>query len=40
VPEILHADALKKMYIQTDLGDDSLFDQIQKQGISKPVKDL
>jgi len=40
VPEILHADALKKMYIQTDLGDDSLFDQIQKQGFSKPVKDL
>lgn len=40
VPKILHADPQKRMYIQSDLGDDSLFDQIQKQGFTEPVKDL
>ena len=40
VPEILHVDEEKKMYIQTDLGDDSLFDQIRKRGYTEPVKDL
>ncbi|PWT96097.1 MAG: hypothetical protein C5B52_16445 [Bacteroidetes bacterium] len=38
VPEILHVDREKKKYIQSDLGDLSLFDLIQKFGYTEEVK--
>jgi aminoglycoside/choline kinase family phosphotransferase len=40
VPEILHTDAEKKYYIQTDFGDVSLFDIMRKEGFSDRVFEL
>ncbi len=40
VPEILYTDENKTQYIQSDLGDVSLFDVMQKQGYSSQVFDL
>lgn len=40
VPEILHTDKGKTMYVQTDFGDISLFDIIKEEGYSSRVKEL
>lgn len=40
VPEILHADAAKRKYIQTDLGDVSLFQLVQQHGYKDYVLEL
>ena len=40
VPEILHVDPAKTQYIQSDLGDVSLFHIMQKEGFTPGVKDL
>lgn len=40
VPSIVFADDSKEFYVQTDLGDISLFDHIQKEGFSVHVKSL
>jgi hypothetical protein len=40
VPEILHVDEKKTLYIQTDFGDSSLFHIMQKEGFTPSVKEL
>jgi len=40
VPEILHVDSEKKMYLQSDLGDVSLFQIMQQEGFSERVFEL
>ncbi len=40
VPEILHTDEKKTMYVQTDFGDVSLFDIIKEEGYSARAKEL
>jgi len=40
VPSIVFADPQKEFYVQSDLGDLSLFDYIQKEGFSDNVKSL
>jgi aminoglycoside/choline kinase family phosphotransferase len=40
VPSIVFTDPTKEFYVQSDLGDHSLFDFIQKEGFSDHVKDL
>ena len=40
VPEILHVDAQKTQYLQSDLGDISLFDIMKKEGFTDIVFDL
>ncbi|HET9056235.1 MAG TPA: RNase adapter RapZ [Chitinophagaceae bacterium] len=40
VPEVLHVDAEKKKYIQSDLGDVTLFNLVQEQGYNNYVFDL
>ncbi|MBI2730056.1 MAG: phosphotransferase [Sphingobacteriales bacterium] len=40
VPEILHADAEKKHYIQSDLGDISLFQLVQQHGYNDYIFEL
>lgn len=40
VPEILHTNEEKTMYVQTDFGDTSLFDIIRLEGYSARVKEL
>ena len=40
VPSIVYVDDAKKLYVQTDLGDRSLFDFITEEGFSDNVKGL
>ena len=40
VPEILHINEIKTMYVQTDFGDISLFDIIKEEGYSGRAKEL
>lgn len=40
VPSIVFTDPAREFYVQSDLGDLSLFDYIQKEGFSDHVKDL